>query len=388
MKYSWFTTVLPIAAIFSFRMFGLFMLIPVFTLFAVNLEGATPMLIGFAFGSYGLSQGILQMPFGLLSDRFGRKEVLTVGLLFFAAGSLLGANSHSIYTMILARILQGMGAVGSVLIALLADLTPKANRTRAMAGIGGAIGLSFILAMILSPILTYRYGLTAIFYLTAFFAFFSLILLYCVIPTPKRNRELLHDETNLSLIKDVIYNKQLQGLNAGIFFQHYIFTATFFIIPLLLQQQLRQGAVHQQWHFYLPQLLFSFLLMLPLVFLAEKKQYMKSIFITSILVVCLTQFFLCLYNQSWFVFCGLLFVYFIAFNFLEASLPAMISKRAAATVKGTAMGVYSSSQFLGIFAGGAVSGLLYQFLGKEGIFFGNSLISLIWLVIAYSRWNE
>ncbi|KTD33527.1 transporter, major facilitator family [Legionella nautarum] len=359
------------------------MLIPVFTVFATQLQGATPALIGLALGSYGLSQGILQMPFGMLSDRFGRKPILTIGLLFFIGGSILGALSHSIYTMILARTLQGTGAIGSVLIALLADLTPDEQRTKAMAVIGMTIGLSFSLAMVLSPALTHHYGLAGIFYLTAVLALLGLLLLHTVIPTPTKERFHIDSEADSSLFKTVIRNKHLQRLNAGIFFQHFILTATFYAIPFLLQQQIKDGHLAEQWHFYLPLMIFAFLLMVPFILLAEKKRQMKFVFLLSVFIILVAQFFLALTGQHWLSLCALMFLYFAAFNILEALLPSLVSKQAGPTSKGTAMGVYSSSQFLGIFVGGLAAGLLYQFAGNLGIFFCNAAISLLWLSLSF-----
>lgn len=382
MKHSWLNSVFPIAAIFSFRMLGLFMLIPVFTIFAKQLQGASPALIGLALGSYGLSQGILQMPFGFLSDRFGRKPILTLGLLLFACGSLIGALTDSIYMMIFARTLQGTGAIGSVLIALLADLTPDEERTKAMAVIGATIGLSFSLAMVISPALTEHFGLAGIFYFTAFLATLGLILLHAIIPTPSHERFHVDSEVHFSLFKTVLKNKQLQRLNAGIFFQHFILTATFYAIPILLQQQIKQGHLTQQWFFYLPLMVFSFVAMVPFILVAEKKHQMKPVFLLSVLLTSISQLFLAISHQYWVFFCALMFCYFVAFNILEATLPSLVSKLAGATSKGTAMGVYSSSQFLGIFVGGASAGMVYQWLGIEGIFFGNALITVVWLVIA------
>lgn len=384
MKSSWINSVIPIAAIFSFRMLGLFMLIPVFTVFANHLEGATPVLMGLALGSYGLSQGLLQMPLGMLSDRFGRKPILTIGLLLFACGSLIGALSDSIYTMILARTLQGTGAIGSVLIALLADLTPDEQRTKAMAVIGMTIGLSFSLAMVVSPALTNLYGLSGIFFLTTLLALLGLLLLHTVIPTPQKERFHADSEASPSLFKAVIKNKHLQRLNAGIFLQHFILTATFYAIPLLLQQQMKEGHLSQQWHFYLPLMFFSFIVMVPFIILAEKKRQMKPIFLLSVFATSAAQFVLAFSNQHWLGLCILMFVYFVAFNILEATLPSLISRQADAKAKGTAMGVYSSSQFLGIFVGGSLAGLLYQWSGSSGIFIINALLGLLWLLIAFS----
>ncbi len=383
MKPSWLNSVFPIAALFAFRMLGLFMLIPVFTVYANQLAAATPMLIGIALGSYGLSQGLLQIPFGMLSDRFGRKPIITLGLILFACGSLFGAFTTSIYGMIIARTLQGTGAIGSVLIALLADLTPDEQRTKAMAVIGVTIGLSFSLAMVLSPAITHCFGLSGIFYLTAFLAIMGLLLLHVVIPTPKKEPFHLDSEANPALFKQVLSNHHLQRLNAGIFCQHFILTSTFFAIPIMLQQQIKMEHLSQQWHFYLPLMVCSFFVMIPFLMLAEKKRQIKTVFLVSVIITCLCQFTLAFTYQYWLAICGLMFAYFVAFNFLEASLPSLVSRQASTESKGTAMGIYSSSQFLGIFAGGASAGIVYQFTGSQGIFIVNSAIALLWVAVAF-----
>ena len=379
MKSAWITSVLPIAALFAFRMLGLFMLIPVFTIYANQLHEATPTLIGIALGSYGLSQGLLQIPFGMLSDRYGRKPIIMIGLILFACGSLLGAFSTSIYTMILARILQGMGAIGSVLIALLADLTEDKQRTKAMAVIGMTIGLSFSLAMVISPSLTYYFGLSGIFYLTTLLAICGLVLLYVVIPTPAKDVFSSKSPASLAIFKQVLSNRHLQRLNVGIFCQHFILTATFFSVPMLLQQQ----HLTQQWHFYLPLMLFSFLLMIPFILLGEKKRQLKSVFLGSVFAMGLCQFALAFLSSDWLALSSLLFIYFVGFNILEASLPSLISKQAGPSSKGSAMGIYSSSQFLGLFAGGSMAGILYQFGGSKGIFIANGVMALFWLVVSF-----
>ena len=378
MKQSWLNSVFPIATLFSFRMLGLFMLIPVFTVYANQLTSATPQLMGIALGSYGLSQGLLQIPFGMLSDRFGRKPMITLGLILFACGSLFGAFTTSIYGMIFARTVQGMGAIGSVLIALLADLTPDEQRTKAMAVIGVTIGLSFSLAMVLSPAVTHYFGLAGIFYLTTLLAILGILLLHTVIPTPKKEPFHLDSEANPALFKHVLNNRHLQRLNMGIFCQHFILTATFFAIPMILQQQMSVGHLSQQWHFYLPLMVCSFFVMLPFLALAEKKQRVKTVFLASVIMTCLCQITLAFTYQYWPAICSLMFIYFVAFNFLEASLPSLVSRQASTESKGTAMGIYSSSQFLGIFAGGTIAGIVYHLSGNQGIFIVNSLLSLLW----------
>lgn len=380
MKYSWSKTVFPIAAMFSFRMLGLFLLIPVFTIYATEIKYATPQLIGLALGGYGLTQGLLQIPFGMLSDRFGRKPMITIGLLFFALGSLIGALTDSIYGMILARTLQGTGAIGSVLIALLADLTPDNQRTKAMAVIGVTIGMSFSLAMVISPALAHHFGLAGIFYLTMILAILGIVLLHLVIPTPVKETFHADSETKLSLIKSVMSNPHLQTLNIGIFCQHFILTATFFAVPMILKQHITQGHLTEQWHFYLPLMVCSFILMVPFIFLAERKNKMNAVFLGSVLMMTLCQGLLAYSHAHWFMLCLTLFVYFVAFNILEASLPSLVSKQAAPNTRGTALGIYSTGQFLGIFAGGALAGFLYQWEGIEGILIINTLLGSLWFI--------
>lgn len=384
MRYPWSKTVFPIAAIFAFRMLGLFLLIPVFSIYAKNLYEATPVLIGLAMGIYGLGQSALQIPFGLLSDKIGRKPIITIGLILFAAGSLLGALTHSIYGMIAARTLQGTGAIGSVLIALLADLTPDEQRTKAMAVIGITIGTSFSLAMVVSPALSHWYGLAGIFYLTTGLALLGLVLLHWVIPQPAKERFHSDSETNPALFTQVLRNKHLRRLDIGIFCQHFILTSTFFAVPFILSKQVEQGYLSQQWHFYLPLMLLSFLLMIPFVILAEKKKFMKRIFLISITTIALTQLTLAYTHQNWYSLCLLMLAFFIAFNILEAALPSLVSKQAPPRSKGTAMGIYSTSQFLGLFIGGTFAGILYQWYGSEGIFISNALLGALWFGSSYS----
>lgn len=379
MKFSWFTTIIPIAAIFSFRMLGLFMLIPVFTVYAPALQGATPLWIGIALGAYGLSQGLLQIPFGMLSDSLGRKPVIALGLTCFALGSLLGALSESVYAMIIARTLQGMGAIGSVLIALMTDLTPENQRTQAMAVIGLTIGLSFGVAMLVSPLITNTFSLPGIFHVTTVLAFLGLLLLYKVIPTPLELPVIMPATTKKAILLSVLANAHLQRLNISIFCQHAILTATFYALPLLLQQYIAQGFLMQSWHFYLGILLVAFPAMLPVLRYAEKRKAMKLVLTASVVLLVASQLLLYFFADNWLIFCMVILLYFIVFNILEASLPTLVARQAPPAVKGTALGVYSSGQFLGIFAGGIVAGFLYQYAGVQGIFLGNILLGLLWL---------
>jgi MFS family permease len=379
----WLRIVCPIAAIFACRMLGLFMLIPVFTLYAPTLTGASPVWIGIALGSYGLSQGLLQIPFGMLSDRYGRKPIIILGLILFALGSALGAMTHTITGMIVARILQGMGAIGSVLMALLADLTPESKRTAAMAVIGGSIGLSFNLALVVSPPLAHHAGLSGIFITTLGLAVLGLVLLKVIVPTPQHLPE-QSPAPSKKRLRYVLAQPELQRLNLGIFCQHLMFTATFFIIPLKLQAAMEAHHINALWHFYIPTLMLAFIAAVPLIILAEKRGKTKLIFLIAIGLTGLSQALLTQTSLAWPGFCMLMFVYFFAFNALEALLPSLVSKKAGTHHKGTAMGVYSSSQFLGIFAGGALAGILYQHYHGFGIFITNALIATLWLWAATS----
>lgn len=378
---SWLMSTFPIAALFAFRMLGLSMLIPIFTLYASDLAGATPRLLGVALGAYGLTQGLLQIPFGILSDRYGRKPLITLGLILFALGSLLGAVTHTISGMILARILQGSGAIGSVLIALLADITSTHDRTKAMAIIGISIALSFSVAFIVGPIIAKHTGLTGIFYVTAALALLGLVMLYTLIPTPTSET---HSTINMQQLKQVFCNRNLLKLDASIFFQHLILIATFFALPMILQHHLQQGHLSQTWQFYVPILILSFLAMAPLLLLAEKLGRVRALFLGSIVTIMCIQFGLAWQLDSYTELYGLVFVFFVAFNCLEANLPSLISKHTPSNIRGGAMGVYSSSQFLGIFVGGTLSGLVYSTAGAKGIFIMNGCVALVWFTLVYN----
>lgn len=356
------------------------MLIPVFTVLAQKLEGATPALLGLALGSYGFAQGLLQIPFGLLSDKFGRKPLLSLGLALFALGSLIGALSHSIFMIIVARILQGMGAIGSVLLALLADLTPPQQRSMAMAIIGVSIGLSFGLAVILSPLLTAHYGLSAIFYLSLALSILGLFFVHFLIPerpTEQASPSLL----SRNRLKQVLFNPKLQYLNLSIFLQHFILTATFYVLPLLLNQVTKNNEHFKLWHFYFSLMTLSFLGTLILLPLFEKKGKTALLFQLSVCFTIVAQ--IVTASSSGLGLWLSMGLYFLAFNTLEALLPSFISREAGLESKGTAMGAYSTSQFLGLFCGGLSTGLLYQFLGIKGTFLMNGLLALFWFLLHF-----
>lgn len=370
-----------LAGIFSLRMLGLFMIYPVFTFYAKGLTGSTPTTVGLALGAYGLTQAILQIPFGFASDRIGRKRMIAVGLLIFAFGSVVAALSGSIYGVILGRILQGAGAVGSTILALNADLTREESRTKAMATIGLTIGLAFALALVAGPVLNAWVGVSGIFWFTAILALLGIAVLYAIVPNPRAARSHRDTQAVPALFKRVLTNSELLRLDFAIFALHAILTASFIALPNLL---LNVMGIHQnyQWIVYLPTLALSVAIMIPAIIVAEAKRKMKPVFVSSVVVLLLAPAILALYHQSLWLILVLLTLFFAAFNIMEASLPSLISKVAPADAKGTAMGVYSSSQFFGIFIGGTVGGWAYGVGATSGVFTFCAIVAAVWLVIA------
>lgn len=371
-----------LAGIFSMRMLGLFMILPVMSLYAEDLEGATPMLLGLAISAYGLTQALLQIPFGLMSDRFGRKKIITFGLILFAAGSIVAANADSIYGVIFGRALQGSGAVAAAVMALAADLTLEQNRTKIMATIGISIGMSFGIAMVLGPLIGAVSGLQGIFWLTAALAVVAIVILYKVVPNPVKLSIHKEAEPVPYLIGKVLKDRELLRLDAGIFCLHLVMTAMFVVLPLVFRDQMGIAA-SDHWMIYLPVLGLSVAAMVPFIIIAEKKRKMKQIFVGAVATVCIACFAMYFSMQSFWGLLVALFVFFTAFNLLEASLPSIVSKVAFAEGKGTAMGVYSSAQFLGAFFGGILGGTIYGYSGYADVFLLCAGVLFIWFIIAY-----
>lgn len=370
-----------IALVYAFRMLGMFMVLPVLATYGMQLSGATPTLIGAAIGAYGLTQALLQVPLGMLSDRIGRLPIILVGLLIFAAGSALAAQAVGIWGVIAGRVLQGAGAISAALMALLADLTREQHRTKAMAAIGMSIGLSFALAMVAGPLLTRAFGLAGLFWCTALMALVGVLIVLFFVPRPAARR--FHQESSLAGAKlpRALTDRQLLRLNFGIFSLHAMLMASFIAVPLALVQRCNLPK-EQHWWVYLGTLLVSFVLMLPFIIYGEKKRRMKQVVVGAVglLLFCELYFWLWGYGL-WQMLAGLL-LFFTAFNLLEASLPSLISKTAPVDAKGTAMGLYSTSQFLGAALGGLMGGWLYQHGGLNGDYLGCALIAILWLLVA------
>ena len=367
---------IALALIYAFRMLGLFMIIPIFAIYAEGVPGATPLLIGLALGVYGLTQAILQIPFGLLSDRIGRKPVIAMGLLIFALGSLLAASADSIYGIIAGRALQGSGAIAAALMALAADLSREEHRMKMMAFIGASIGVAFAFSMVTGPVVYEWIGLSGIFAGTAMLALLGIAILYLFVPDPVDSHFHLDAEVESSSLAGVFKNPDLLRLDAGIFILHFVLMSLFLVIPIEIRDSIGLPS-SEHWKLYLPAFVVSLVIMLPFIILAESKRMMKPVFIGAIVLMYITVVGF-IQSHSEIVWIISFTLFFTAFNFLEASLPSLISKTASALKKGTAMGVYSSSQFLGAFAGGAVGGLAHGAWGVHGVYYMASTVVLIW----------
>jgi len=374
------------AGIYALRMLGLFMILPVFALYAEELRGATPALAGLAIGIYGMTQALLQIPFGLVSDRIGRKPVIIFGLLLFAAGSVLAAMSDSIYGVIMGRAMQGSGAIAAAVMALTADLVREEHRVKAMAIIGMSIGASFALAMVLGPVLNSWIGVPGIFWLTAVLAVGGIGVVVFVVPKPIVSRVHRDAEAVPAQFASVLRDPQLLRLDIGIFSLHLILTASFVVLPLALRDLAGLPSA-QHWEVYLPVLLLSLPMAIPFILQAEKHRRMKQVFVGAILVIALVEIALFEFHDEVVTIAVLLFVFYSAFNLLEAVLPSLIAKVAPPDSKGTAMGFYSSSQFFGAFVGGAMGGWLHGRFDVGAVFLFCSVVALVWLIFAASMKN-
>lgn len=372
-----------LASLFALRMLGLFIVLPVFALEAARLPGGdNPAWVGLAMGIYGLTQGVLQIPFGMASDRWGRKPVIALGLVVFALGSLWAALAPSIGWLAAGRALQGAGAISAAVTALLADQTRDAVRTKAMAVVGASIGVMFALSLVVSPLLNARLGLSGLFLLTCALAVCGLAVVRWWVPSaPLEHRPTTHGRKPWS---EVWANVALWRLNVGVFILHAVQLAMWVALPaLLVQAGLPKD---QHWHAYLPAVLGSFVLMGGSLFRLERAGYLRAVFLVSIALlggVQLALWWVVHQGASVALLTWVLFVFFYGFNVLEASQPSLVSRMAPAHARGTAMGVYNTLQSLGFFAGGAVGGWCLQRFGAAQLFLACAAAMALWLAVAW-----
>lgn len=361
-------------------MLGLFLLLPVLALHARDLPDYTPVLLGFAMGAYGLTQALLQIPFGRWSDRFGRKPVIAVGLGLFAAGSLIGALAQTVTMLAVARCVQGAGAVSAAVSALLADLTRPEVRTRAMAVIGASIGLSFVLALVLAPVLDAAIGVPGIFTLMLVMALSGLALLGFAVPAePPRTGG--NESRTLSGLLELARRPALMPLYAGVFALHFIMTATFLSVPQALVTDLGIASAGH-WKVYLGVFVASLAGTIPLILATERTGRGPALFVVAILAVAVAQGALGIDHGHLWVVLGSLTLFFAGFNYLEARLPAQLTLAAPGHERGAALGIFATAQFFGAFLGGALGGVLLGRFGLAGVFWGSAVVALGWASVA------
>lgn len=371
-----------LALIFALRMLGLFLVLPVFMLEARKYPGGDdPAMIGLAMGLYGLTQALFQLPIGLASDRIGRKPVIVAGLLVFAAGSLIAAMADSLTGLMAGRAIQGAGAVSAAVTALLADLTRDGVRTKAMAMVGGSIGLMFALALVLAPLLNAWIGLSGIFGLTCALALAGIAVVLWVVPPEPRQ----HADAPKGKFSELLGQSDLLRLNFGVFILHTVQMSMWVAVPAMLVQA--GLAKEQHWHIYLPAVLLSFLAM-GLLFSMERKGKLRKALLGAIGLVLVVQIGLGMLAASGTiptVWCMalLMFLFFCGFNALEATQPSLVSRMAPAPLRGAALGAYNTLQSLGLFAGGAVGGAVAKFAGVPGLFIMTAVLVALWLVVTW-----
>ncbi len=371
-----------LAGIFGLRMLGMFLILPVFALYAETLPGGeNHTLIGLALGMYGLTQAMFMIPFGMASDRWGRKPVIVIGLLIFALGSFLAAWAPDIHWVIVGRALQGAGAISAAVTALLADLTREEKRTQAMAVIGSTIGLAFAVSLAAGPVVYRWIGVPGMFLATGVLSLLAILVIRYYTPEPGAVAFHSDAEANPARLKDVLRHMELQRLNWGIFALHAAQMAMFVVVPFALLKAGNLDAEHH-WQVYLPVLLLSFVFLVPAIIHGEKHGRMKQVFVGAVALMLAAQIGLAFsLDEFWGIVVALL-AYFVAFNILEASLPSLISKIAPPEAKGTAMGVYNTSQALGLFFGGMAGGWLAQHVGFAAVFLFCAALMLVWLGLA------
>ena len=363
---------LKVSLIMSVRMLGLFMLFPVMSVYAGDYDRSTPFLIGMAIGIYGLTQALLQIPFGYLSDRFGRKPILIIGLLIFLIGSAVAANASNIIFVVIGRALQGGGAISAVLMAFLADSISEDNRAKANAFVGFQIGVAFMLSLIIGPLITSRIGLSGLFWVIGLFSIIAMLIVFSL----EQSRPINYYRLSFGALKETL-SRELITLDFSVFSLHLILASGFIVMPLLIMENQIVSMI-DNWQLYLPAVLLSFIGMIPLIIISEKFKKTKYILLLSIFLLIISQIIFYISNLNFSIFLITLTIFFVAFNTVEAILPSLLSKTASTSKRGLAMGIFSTSQFLGTFIGGAIGGLIYDIYDLNSVFLFTIFVAIIW----------
>lgn len=370
-----------LASIYGLRMLGLFLILPVFAIYAETLpDGGNRFLVGLALGIYGLTQAGLQIPFGLASDRFGRKPVMMLGMLIFALGSFMAGASHSLHGIIIGRAIQGAGAISAAISALIADSTRSENRTKAMGIVGMTIGGSFFVSLVAGPSIYQLIGVPGMFVLTGVLALIAIAVIRWIVPDAPKVVTAVQAST---AVHEKVVTPALLRLDFSIFVINFAQTAIFVVVPLALLHDAGIG-IERQWLVYLPVTALSFLLAVPGIVGAEARGHMRSVFISAVVVMLLSMLGLgLLYRHPAWLIVGLFF-FFLAFNLMEALLPSLVSRTAPPARKGLALGIYNTAQSLGLFAGGAVGGWVASIWSDGAVFLACAALSCVWLLVALS----
>lgn len=371
-----FKKVFPLSAILSLRFLGLFLVLPVVSVYALELEGSTPFLVGVVVGGYALTQAIFQVPFGAMSDKIGRKPTLLVGLVIFLIGSVICAYSSDIYMLMIGRFLQGAGAIGSVITAMISDLVPEESRGKAMAIMGGSIAISFALAMGLGPVLGAKFGVEFLFMLTALFAILAMVILFAKVPTPPKIKHTYHASAKtIDILKDsnllnmIIINAMQKGL----------MTVAFVLIPIILTSDAFDWQKSDLYMAYMPAMVFGLVAMGPAAVFGEKYNKPKEIFLISIALF-IGSFLIMGLTASSTVFIVGVVMFFIAFNMMEPLVQSMVTKFAKVHQKGAALGIANSVAYFSTFIGGTSAGLLLSFSDRETIGVSVAVVATLWLL--------
>ncbi|MGA9045484.1 MFS transporter [Sulfuricurvum sp.] len=380
-----FKTVLPLSAILSLRFFGLFLVLPVLSAYALNIEGATPFLVGVIVGGYALTQAIFQVPFGVMSDKIGRKPTLLVGLIIFLVGSIICAVSTDIYTLMAGRFLQGAGAIGAVIPAMISDLVHEEARGKAMALMGGTIAISFALAMALGPVISAYFGTVSLFWITAVLSILAMLILFTKVPTPPRIRHIYHSTTTTA---DILKDPNLLSMIITNGMQKGLMTVAFVLIPILLLDTagVFKWEAKELWQVYLPAMVLGLLAMGPAAVFGEKYNKPREIFLLSIVLFIVAFTLMGFATKSWEFVVGVI-SFFMAFNMMEPLVQSMISKYARVHQKGAALGIANGVAYFMTFIGGAVAGIALQYSDRETLAIGLIVVSTLWLLWTFKMSN-